>query len=361
MDTNHISYYACSIHPSKINVYYQSTAGRRRPIVNQSDVEDQQGTNIKQPTQFKDNYHNGRISNIAKRKMTKSIDYLIHMSKPKKVYQPYHGRNFTFTVNFITLSLSSKQIHSDQEIKAKLLNQFLIEMVRRWKVKMYVWRAEKQKNGNIHFHIITGSFIPWNELRNCWNRIQQKLGYVDRYRENQEARHRHGFNYNPKHEKHWPYERQLKAWKKGCETHWDNPNSVDIHSIRHVGNIRAYFSKYMTKNENYTNKQKEEFNKLSEEEKEKIRQVTTVQGKLWSCSNNLSDLRGAYAEVFCQVREELERLQKKYPIYLYNSDYFHVYNISYATLVENDCFTLISIFEDYIRKKFPDDYLKVAL
>lgn len=359
MDSNHISYYQLAIHPSKINVYYQAIPGFRRRYIDPDEKETTNNTTIKQPTQFKDNYHQGRMSKIATRKLTRSLDYLVHMAKPKKIVKPYHGRNFTFKVNFITLTLSSKQIHSDQVIKAELLNHFLITSLRKWNVTKYVWRAEKQENGNIHFHIATGNFIPWNELRNEWNKIQQKLGYVTRYRENREEWHKKGFNYDPRHAKQWPYERQLKAWKKGCETQWDNPNSVDIHSLMHVGNIKAYMVKYMSKNKKYTDEEIQAWNELSEEEKEMIRNKTAVTGRLWSCSVNLSGLKGGETEVDSIISEELQRLVDHDGRLLYNSDYFHVFTVDIALLIKLNCVTLLNCFEDYIRKRFPDDYLAV--
>ena len=359
MEENHISYFNLNIHPGTINVYYESLAGRRYRLPDEYKHETNNLTTTNQPTQFQDNYHQGRISPIAKRKMSRSISYLIYLAKPKAIHKPYHGNNFTFKVNFITLSLSSKQIHSDQEIKAQLFNQFLIEMKQRWNVDMYVWKAEKQKNGNIHFHIVTGSFIPWNELRNVWNRIQQKLGYVTRYRENRMNWHQDGFRYDSRHAKQWPYERQLKAYKSGKQTGWDNPNSVDIHSLKHVGNIKAYFIKYMSKNEKFTDEQKRMFNALPPEEQLKIREKKFVSGRLWSSSVNLVNLSGGNAIVCSEIEQELERVYQNDHRAVYNSDYFHVYTVDIATLNKLDCPHLILIFEDYIRKKFPDKYLSV--
>jgi hypothetical protein len=359
MEDNHISYYSLNIHPGSINVYYQSTAARRYLPPDDNGTETDGLSTTKQPTQFKDNYHQGRISQIAKRKMSRAIEYLIHMSKPKTINKPYHGRNFTFKVNFITLSLSSKQVHSDQIIKSELLNQFIIEMRKRWNVQDYVWRAEKQKNGNIHFHIVTGKFIPWNELRNVWNRIQQKLGYVTRYRENRLQWHRHGFNYDPKHAKHWPYERQRKAYQVGNQTGWDNPNSIDVHSIQHIGNIKAYFVKYLSKNEEYTEEQKRMFNNLPVEEQLKIREKKFVNGRLWASSANLVNLPGGNMEIDSVVYDELERVFQNDNKCVYNSDYFHVYTVNLATLRKLDCVYLIACFEHFIRKKFPDRYLSV--
>ena len=360
MENNHISYYSLNIHPGSINVYYQSSAGRRYRIPDEYENETDNSTTTNQPIQFQNNYHQGRISSIAKRKISRSVEYLIYLAKPKPIHKPYHGKNFTFKVNFITLTLSSPQVHSDQVIKNQLFHQFLTEMTRRWNVDMYVWRAEKQKNGRIHFHIITGSFIPWNELRNMWNRIQQKLGYVTRYREDRMEWHRDGFHYDPEYEKTWPYKKQLRAYKREKQTGWDNPNSVDVHSLRHIGNIKAYLVKYMSKNEEFTDEQKKMFNALPREEQLKIREEKFVSGRLWSCSTNLVNLSGGNAVVCSTIEQELERVFQNDHRSVYNSDYFHVYTVDIRTLQALNCTALIYIFEDYIRQKFPDKYLPLA-
>lgn len=361
MNSDPIYYNSLAIHPSKINVFHQSTALRRSRIIEDYENNNSNDTTIKQPIQFKDNYHHGRMSDIAKRKMTRSLDYLIHMAKPKKIVKPYHGRNFTFKVNFITLTLSSKQVHSDQVIKSELMNHFLISSMRKWNVRQYVWRAEKQDNGNIHFHIATGSFIPWNELRNEWNKIQQKLGYVTRYRENRVQWHKQGFRFDAKHAKNWPYEKQLKAYKVGLATQWDNPNSVDIHSLRHVGNIKAYMIKYMSKNKVYTEDEKSTYNNLPEETKMAIREKDEITGRLWACSSNLVDLKGGEMDVDGSITDELNRLHDYDNKMLYVSDYFHVFTVDISVLKKLNCVLLLECFESFIRKKFPEDYLKVII
>ena len=356
---NHIPYYSLSIHPNQINVFYQSTNGRRPPCNYDIDDETDNKTVVKQPTQFKDNFHQGRISPIAKRKMSRALEYLIYMAKPKHVRNPFNGKYFTFRVNFITLTLSAPQIHSDQEIKSQLLNQFLIEMTRRWNVGRNVWRAEKQANGRIHFHIVTDKFIPLNELRNVWNRIQQKLGYVTRYREDRLEYHKHGFKFDKEDGRNRLYKEQFNAYKVGNQTGWDNPNSIDIHSLKYIRNIKSYMVKYMSKNEQYSEKEKVEYNALPEEEKAMIRDKMGVSGRLWSCSSNLTNLKGGECDCDSFIYEELERIAQDNEDCRYDSDYFHVYTVDINTLTRLNCRSLLSVFEDFIRLRFPDDYLKV--
>ncbi|MEY2830892.1 MAG: hypothetical protein RLZZ574_150 [Cyanobacteriota bacterium] len=119
-------------------------------------------------------------------------------------------RNHTF----ITLTLSSTQIHCDLILKRELLNHFIIDCSRNYGLVDYIWKAEIQKNGNLHFHLLTPNFIPHEELRANWNKIQDKLGYVQR-------------SLNFKENK--------------------NPNSTDIHSLKKIKDVIAYTGKYMSK------------------------------------------------------------------------------------------------------------------
>lgn len=82
---------------------------------------------------------------------------------------------------FITTTLSDQQRHSDQFIKQKILVPFLQLLLYNYPIRHYFWRAEKQKNGNIHFHIIVDTYIHYADIRKYWNNCQNKYGYLDRY------------------------------------------------------------------------------------------------------------------------------------------------------------------------------------
>ncbi len=185
----------------------------------------------------------GSVSKIASRKMGKAIEYLLFLSNPKSATAQLTGKLFNFRIAFITLTLPSKQKHSDNEIKQKLLNSFLLELKDNYKVKNYVWRAEKQLNGNIHFHIIVDKFIPWNELRNRWNRITNKLGYVDNYKHEMKKYHNGNFKVREDLLERWSYKSQINAYKVGVANDWQSPNSTDIHSIIKIRNIQNYVTK----------------------------------------------------------------------------------------------------------------------
>lgn len=261
---------------------------------------------------------NGWLSDNAKRKMTKAIDYLLYLSKDKLVHNRLTGKTFKFKVAFVTLTLSSKQIHTDNEIRNLLINQLFVELKRYHSVKNYVWRAEKQINGNIHFHILVDRFVPWWELRNRWNRIQNKLGYVDRFREKME--------------------RQNTGRKK---VEWNNPNSVDIHSLYQVKNIKKYLCKYLSKNVKIDeNKSPDEIQKL------------LVKGRLWGSNQQLAKITGAKIPMDSEIEKEVERLVELSKADVYKQDYCTMIFIDAKKLIKYGATKLKQIFDGYISEAF---------
>jgi hypothetical protein len=301
----------CSIHPSYISL------NREVVIKNStSNYYSEKDDRLNQMLKSKRTAE-GYLSLNAKRKLNKAIEYLLYLSAEKKVYNRLTRKTFNFKVAFITLTLSSEQMHSDNEIRKKLLNQMLVEFRKYYNVKNYVWRAEKQKNGNIHFHIIIDRFIPWWELRNRWNRIQNKLGYVDRFKE------------------------RIRMQKRVTKEKYNNPNSVDIHSLYRVRNIKKYLSKYLSKNVKNANE-------LTEEEKSKL----LVKGRLWGANQELSNVKGARVLVDREIESELIKLIESDNSKVLNEDYYSIIFIDITKLSKKDYPNLISEFEKYVKNTF---------
>lgn len=244
---------------------------------------------------LEENDHNGLISIKARRRITHGIDWLLYLAGEKTFDHWKFKKQYKFRVVFVTLTLSSKQVHSDQEIKSKLLNQFLIELKSRWSIEHYLWRAEPQKNGNIHFHVLCDKFIPWNELRNTWNRIQEKLGYVTR----------------------------SKHYRAG----W-TPNSTDVHSVRRVKKLGAYLAKYCTKEST----------------------VRSIGGRQWGLSRSLSRMKSAVELRDSEVVEDLSKLYRMKKESMKEYDYHTTYWVSSDELLECGCGRLLGLLEEYVQE-----------
>jgi len=155
-----------------------------------------------------------QLSKKSANRLKNVLNLLFHCSQKKTVMNFETKKTFTFRVNFITLTLSSKQINSDKEILKYCLEPFIRILRKKLSGLLYVWKAEVQDNENIHFHLNTSSYIDHSYLRSVWNNCQNKLGYIERCR--------------------------LK-----------NPNSTDVHAVRNQKMLGAYMAKYMLKGDLY--------------------------------------------------------------------------------------------------------------
>lgn len=196
-----------SINPHQVCYYYSSVDGFKASKAHTANQ-----------YHLTDNETNGQISYKARKSIETALSWLLYGAKPKKVWCEERQKFFRFKVNFLTLTLSAKQVHPDEQITNVCLNDFLDNMRKRFGLVNYLWRAEAQANGNIHFHVTTDTYIPHDKVRLYWNRSQQKLGYVSAF----SKIHGHA-----------------------------NPNSTDIHSVKHVKRLASYLSKYMCKNRSF--------------------------------------------------------------------------------------------------------------
>jgi len=341
-----------SIHPDRINVYSTVEYPHFKPSHAKSNIN------------LSGNHQNfGRLSQQACRKLTRSADYLCYMATPKEQANRWQGKNCKFRLTFVTLTLSSAQIHPDVVIKALFLNQFLTEAKQRWHVTRYVWRAEKQLNGNTHFHILTDRFIPWSELRDVWNRIQNKLGYVNRYRNNLRKFHAGGFNPRKDLLKFWPLESQRKAYQFGLKTDWNNPNSTDIHSLKHVNNVKRYVAKYMSKNESerqrlvrikFLQECLDERINLSDEQLTEYDELSNYfnEGRIWGCSAELTKIKGGNDTIDNEIHQELKTIQESKLSRVYTGDHYQVIFIDVDNIASLHCERLLRLFYGYLYEKF---------
>lgn len=341
-----------SIHPSQINLTYQYhwepfAPPRKERSKDYFYFMDNAGNieKVRTPTHNhlleSTRTANGKVSKIAERKIKKAIDYTLAVTTEKRITDRITGRTIKMKLAFITLTLPSKQIHDDKEIINKCLNQFLIEIKKYYKVRNYIWRAEKQDNNNIHFHILIDKFIPYQELRDRWNRIVEKLGYVTRYREEQKNWHKKGFKVRENLLKTWSYEKQKQAYERGSKQHWHSPNSTDIHSLQKILNIKAYITKYITK------QPKPQINNTNQES------LTPKQtGRVWGCNRELNNLKGAQLDIDNQTGQELQILEDHPAVHIYKSDYFQIYYIDWKKLPDLGCDYLFRQLSLYLHEVF---------
>jgi hypothetical protein len=211
---------------------------------------------------------------------------------------------------FVTLTLPAVQLHTDNTIKDKVLAPFIkwltadsSEIYKKgpkkgqkkgFGVSVYFWRAEPQKNTNIHFHIIADKYVPWEAIREKWNHYCDRLGYVSRYALVQKHKFKDGFvadqnkaaedmkllksisetalatgeipnDINGTFEQYLEIslnyqeplddailaqiakEKQEATYENAKACGFTNPPSTEIRAIQHLDSVTAYIIKYIAK------------------------------------------------------------------------------------------------------------------
>lgn len=218
------------------------------------------------------------ISNQESKNIEEKIKYMLMLCKSKWVWDKVEKKWHKFKCAFITLTLSGVQKDSDQFIKKNMLNDFLTRVRQIHKVNLYMWRAEVQNNGNIHFHILINRFVHWRTIRNIWNGIQKKHGYLD-----------------------------LFFSKKG---HYD-ANSTDVHCIRRIRNLGAYLAKYMKKGSEGKSDgcSRVDFGIYSISSHYRL-----VEGRIWGCCYFLSKIKNMKIMLTDKLKEEIDIIKCKFPV-----------------------------------------------
>lgn len=175
-------------------------------------------------------------------------------------------------VVLITLTLSSKQQHDDRVIKRTMLNRFLISLARQNDRVKYLWKAEPQQNDNIHFHILVDEYFDKDDINKLWNQIQFDNGYIS------------------------------------TELYKDKDKiipSTRIEALRDKDDSTAYIAKYISKNEG----------------------SRKVEGRLWGCSKELTELKKA--EVVLSREEVIELVEEN------TRSEYNLFSTEYCSIISN--------------------------
>lgn len=218
------------------------------------------------PTQPKQ--YPGKLTATSRRSLVRAINLLLAISLPKKAVQFSTGKEFTFRVNFITLTLPAPQGDvTDEQLKRGPLKSWLKYWTRETGGMSYVWRAERQANGNLHFHIVSDRYILYTELRDTWNHRLNSLGFIDTFAEKHGHRH---------------------------------PNSTDVHAVAHIRNLAAYIAKYMSK---------------------QTQEADGIGGRVWDCSTNLKTKKRVEYMVDADTEDFWKMLTTKFPKRTWATDF----------------------------------------
>ena len=231
--------------------------------------------------------------------------------------------------SFITLTLSSEQIHDDKFIKRHMLNRFIQTCKRKYNVIFYYFYAEKQKNGNLHFHLIFDRYIDWQMLRNDWNDVQSDNGYITAYQKKMQDKYANGFFVDETLLKFADETKQRERYEAGKATNWTNPNSTDIKAVGDTHTVAQYITKYSSKDEKRGKKGKTGSEGEAKPNQSEKAQKTKVSGRLWGCSDELRGFKYWQTEDTQAQAKINEYLEKHADTFTIEGDFFKF--ISYRT------------------------------
>lgn len=224
--------------------------------------------------------YNGFMSKTTRRKLINMIQawadslYVKH----KESYKLEDER--VRKLRFLTLTLSAVQNMTDNEVKRRLLIPFISELKRRFGVRNYFWRAEAQKNGNIHFHLIVDEYLPKCEVNWLWDCHQALAG--------------------------------ITKTSVTFVSEYHSP-STRIEAIQGVQAVAGYVIKYVTKDDG----------------------GRKIFGRIWGCSDELRNIGCPVLEYCNETSAILEAVVKDEPDKKEVSDYVIKFNVS---VLRNDKF-----------------------
>lgn len=252
--------------------------------------------------------YNGFVGPSAGRKLRKMItcwsESIELFNEQNKVVSNAKKKKLVF----ITLTLSDEQKHDDLFIKRKMLNRFILLIQKKYSVKHYIWKAEKQFNGRMHFHLIVDTFIDMKDVQSEWNAIQDSFGYLDAYK--------------------------TKFGKS-------NPPSTHIELYDSSEKAREYAIKYMSK-----------------KEMSKIEACNVVKGRVWGCSDSLRNLRLFDSSESPKIIETLVKWSEKGRISSISDDFYALYRLDTKSFLKDLFPDVYSNYVGYYLSIYDELYVK---
>jgi hypothetical protein len=233
--------------------------------------------------------YSGEMTHHSQKRMKSAVENLFAIADEKTIYLPLRKTPMKFKINFITLTLPTTNHQcTDTEIHAQIFTTWLSYCKRRKGLKNYVWKCERQKNGNIHYHIITDIYIEKAWLSKSWNYHCQNLKLIDRFEE------KHGHR---------------------------NPPTTQIKAASNEEDVMIYLRKYLGKKITSDDGQM----RLDADE------IRLKGVKCWDASVNLKQKQKATIEITKDIDNHLYFLEWLKPHAVFKSDYFKVYKIDKYT------------------------------
>jgi len=124
---------------------------------------------------LRDNRTKEGMSRKSGMKIQRCVEWLSLISTVRSTYCKKTKQSYTHKLSMITLTIPECKIKPDiSSVNKNCLVPFLKSMCKYYGLESYVWIAEYQENGMIHYHITTNNFIHYSIVQKVWNRLLNK-------------------------------------------------------------------------------------------------------------------------------------------------------------------------------------------
>lgn len=248
--------------------------------------------------------YQGEMSKGSMKRLQNACELMIAVT-PKKTFQsPKDKKQITYRIGLLTLTLSAPQLEiTDKQLKTEMLAPF-IRKIKKYGLKNYIWKAERQANGNLHFHVFIDCYIPKSDISNIWNRLQSKFHFIR--------------NFSQKYGHH-------------------EPPSTNIKCVKSTEGLFRYMVKYMLKP-----MEKGEQKEINSEERE------LNKGKVWDCSEALKIINNTASEAQQGDWEKINEAIELGWLQVQQKDHATIYYYTSQNSVLHLSKPLISRYKNYL-------------
>lgn len=320
----------CTIYPDRITVRSSHNLPTYWDYWDKKIIKANQSVNENSHKNLKKKKKSINLSKASKRKIKDTFGLLYHLAKPRTIKISNKKYIYNFRLSFVTLTLPSKQLHTDVEIKKVCLNNFLNVMRQKFGLKNYIWISEIQENGNLHFHMVMDMYVHHKAVRYYWNRSLELLGYVSEYSNRMKSLSLKEYADLRGKEVNEVASYFYSQTKEG----WINPPTEQAKSIHNIQNLVFYLSKYITKEND------DEITKENEKRAE-------TWGKSWGRSSSLSRIKFITMFDYDSILFALKRLGNI-------SDYLQFRTFDYCEVIYFNLKKAPDKFLRWIRRKMVD-------
>jgi hypothetical protein len=295
----------------------------------------------------KERTYSGNMTKQSQSRIKSKIQLLLLLTNEREIYNTILKRKQVFRLGFLTLTIPFNDFFiTAKEANEYLLKPFIRVLRDRYSVNTYIWKAERQKAvdykgklkdslGQLHYHIILPNSIHYASIKREWNKIL----YYSKYNVN----------------------------KDNCSLSDYEPNSTDIHSVNTIKDMENYLIKYTSKMPYTHIIEDDELKELPKSEKgnylipkslkqgEKLVSCVTVnnelvvvessvEGKVWDCSQNLN--KACFYEFLIDTKVEIKLHNKNL------KENINVTKFEWAELIHVNSKEAIEVMNEEQQKEF---------